>query len=456
MFVQRKYEDLHEYQVKAVGYILRKKKCYLAVDLGLGKTIIVLTAIRELIDSGQIESAYIFAPLRVIQSVWKQEALAWDHTKELTFSTVHGDKETAFEQKADIYLMNFEGLLWLRNKQISSLPGEMLVIDEGSAIKDPTTERFKQIRRLTRNKDYAVVMSATPAPNSLLDLWSQYFVLDHGERLFTSFHKFRHTCFEQADYFGYSWKLRHGMDKLIYKRVGDITLRLDREDYLTLPGRLIIPTYVELPAKARKIYEQMEKEMFAQIDEETSIEAMNPAVVSGKCRQICQGAIYSDDGTASHIHDVKVKALEEIIDESGGAPILCAYSFRSEVPVLMKKWPDAVFINGDTKDVDPIKEAWNRKEIPLLFVQPQSVSHGLNLQMGGNIIVWLGLTWSSETWDQLIGRLDRQGQAELVRVFQIIARDTVNEVMVEVVDKKMKGQGKLLDALNDYRQKRNN
>jgi len=450
-----KRDQMHDYQKRAVGYILDKKKCYLAVDLGLGKTIMVLTAIADLIESGQISSAFIFAPLRVVQTVWRQEAKKWEHTKHLKFSVVHGpNKQQAFDAEADIYLMNYEGLLWMRNNNMSSLRGEMLVIDEGSAIKDPTTNRFKMLRKYSRNKEYAVVMSATPAPNSLLDLWGQYFIIDHGTRLFTSYHKFRHVCFEQTDYFGYSWRIKSGMDKIIHKRIGDITLRLDKKDYLELPGNVVVPMHVTLPPKSRKMYEQLEKEMFMQLDEDTVIDVINAATMSNKCRQICQGAVYDADGSAYHLHEEKISALKEVVEESSGSPILCAYSYRSEVPMLMRAFPDAEFINGDTKDVETLVEQWNKGQIPLLFVQPQSVSHGLNMQTGGNIIVWLGLTWSSEQWSQLIGRLDRQGQTELVRVVQIIASDTVDEVMVEVVNGKLSNQNDLLTALKSYKERK--
>lgn len=446
---------MHNYQNRGVGYIIEKKHCYLAVDLGLGKTIMVLTAITDLIQTGEISSAFIFAPLRVVQTVWKQEAAKWEHTRHLKFSTVHGpDKEQRFNADADIYLMNYEGLLWMRKNNIPQLRGDMLVIDEGSAIKDPTTQRFKMLRRLSRNRKYSVVMSATPAPNSLLDLWAQYFILDHGERLFPSFHKFRHVCFEQADYFGYSWRIKPGMDKTIHKRIGDMTLRLDGADYLELPGHIVVPMKITLPPKARKQYDQLEKEMFLQMDDDNVIEVINAATLSNKCRQVCQGAVYDQDGSAYHIHDEKIKALQEIVEESGGAPILCAYSYRSEVPVLMKAFPDAEFINGDTKNVEELVEQWNDKQIQLLFVQPQSVSHGLNMQTGGNIIVWLGLTWSSEQWTQLIGRLDRQGQTELVRVVQVIAEDTVDEVMVSVVTNKLTNQKELLNALKTYKERK--
>jgi len=446
-------KDMHEYQERGVRYILSKKKCYLAVDLGLGKTITVLTAIVDLIEEGLIESAFIFGPLRVIQSVWKQEAALWEHTQHLTFSTVHGpDKAGAFNRKADVYLMNYDGLLWMKKQNIPALRGEMLVIDEGSAIKDPTTERFKQLRRLSRNRDYTVVMSATPAPNSLLDLWSQYFILDGGTRLFPAYAKYKHTCFEQADYFGYSWKIRPGLEKVIYNRIGDITLRLDSKDYLQLPGHIVVPMYVDLPEKARNQYDHLEKHMFMEMADESFIEVMNAASLSNKCRQMCQGAVYDEDGVPVYVHEEKLKALKEVIDESGGVPILCAYSFRSEVPVFMKHFPDAEFINGDCKNADEIVTMWNRKEIKLLFVHPQSVSHGLNMQTGGNLIVWIGLTWSSEQWSQLIGRLDRQGQTELVRVVQIVARDTVDEAMMSVVNGKLTGQEALLSALRAYRE----
>jgi SNF2 family DNA or RNA helicase len=444
------YKNLHEYQLEGIEYIQSKPKCYLAMDIGLGKTVITLTAINELLKSGEITSVMVIAPLRVVTNVWMQEAKQWEHLQHLTFSLVRGDRQAAIDKKADIYLMNPEGLLWVRDKGIKNLPGDMLVIDEASMFKDSSTQRFKVIKKHLHGYKRTVCLSGTPAPNSLLNLWPAYFILDQGKRLFPTFGKYKHTCFEQADYFGYSWKIKHGMEKLIYQRVGDITLRMDKKAYLELPETVEIDMRFDLPEKARQQYEDLEKDMFLELDE-GNIVAANAVALTSKCRQFTQGVVYDEDGACTIFHKAKIEVLQEIIEESEGDPIMVAYSFRSEVALLKKAFPDAPFINGATGDIDHIIQDWNDRKIPLLFVQPQSISHGLNMQFGGNILVWYAMDYSYERYVQLCGRLERQGQTKSVKIIRIIANNTVDEMIKEALTSKADTQNKFLDALTHYR-----
>ena len=450
-----KRSDLHQYQCEAVDYVKTHQKSFAAVDLGLGKTVIALTVIADLIASGEIKNVFIIAPLRVVYSVWRQEAALWEHTKHLTFSLIHGsNKGEIFKNTtADINIINPEGLLWVRNNKPKRLPGDMLIVDEASAFKDPSTQRFKTLKKYSKAFDRVVLMSGTPAPNSLENLWAPYYLLDSGERLFPSFSKFRNTCFRQTDYMGYTWEVKPGMKQLIYEKVADITLRLDKDDHLDMPDLVVIPTRITLDAKIRKMYDTFEKDMFLAFDDNEVSASMVP-IVSLKCRQLAQGFVYTDDGETIHLHDGKIEALKELLEELDGSPALVAYTFKADAVALATAFPKAPFINGATsatEDEVTIKK-WNAGELPILFAQEQAVSHGLNMQTGGDTVIWYTPTWSSERNEQLNARVFRQGQkSKRVRIFVIMAEDTIDEAVYAAVVEKLGNQKEFLNAIRDYK-----
>ena len=448
-------EDMHQYQVEAVDYIIDTPKAYLALDLGLGKTVIALTAISDLLAAGEIKSVFVIAPLRVVYNVWRQEAAQWEHIRHLTFSIIHGgNKGTTFRNTtADVNLINIEGMLWVRDNKPKKLPGCMLIVDEASMLKSPSTQRFKVLKRYHRQFSRAVMMSGTPAPNSLLNLWAPYYLLDGGDRLFPAFYRYKSACFRQTDWHGYTWEIKPGMKPLIYQKVADITLRLDKYDHLDMPELVVVPTKTSLDEKTRKLYDKLEKEMFLEFEDHEVSATMAP-VIALKCQQLSQGFLYTDEGETVTVHKNKLEALTELLEELDGQPALVPYHFKADFAALHEAFPKASYINGTTttaEDEQTIR-LWNRGEIPLLFAQAQGISHGLNLQKGGSVIIWYSMTWSAEIWDQTIGRVHRQGQkSKSVRIFVLMNEDTIDEVMFSVVNSKLEGQKQFLDALNTYR-----
>ena len=450
-----KRSDLHQYQTDAIDYVKEHKCCFMAIDLGLGKTVIALTAISDLLAAGEIKQAFVIAPLRVVYSVWRQEAANWQHTKHLTFDVAHGAKkgEVLRNSTANVVLMNVEGALWIRDNKPKKLPGCALIVDEASMLKDPSTQRFKTLKKYYRQFERRIMMSGTPAPNSLLNLWAPMYILDGGDRLFPAFYRYKSACFRQTDWQGYNWQIKPGMQNAIYRKVSDITLRLDKYDHLDMPDLVTVPTRVTLDAKTRKMYDQFEKDMFLEWDDKEISASMAP-IVSLKCRQLAQGFVYTDEGETVHLHKAKTEALKELVEELDGQPALVAYGFKADADALSQAFPEAKFINGSTATVDDARTitAWNRGEVPILFAQEQAVSHGLNLQAGGSVVVWYTPTWSAERYDQLNARVFRQGQkSKTVRIFIIVAENTIDEVVMSAVNNKLAGQKELLDALNTYR-----
>jgi len=490
----------HNYQLKAMNFLIRNPIAALFLSMGLGKTAIVLSVIQRLQERGKIGPVLILAPLRVIYSVWRQEAKKWDHTKNLRFSILHGpDKNSVLfgdngkKGGADIYLINYDGIKWLVNallrekeraeegyktgKKLAKLqditragqqkwrpPFNMLVADESSALKAHDTERFRLLKKLLPLFKRRVLLTGTPAPNNLMNLWSQFFILDEGKRLDPSFYRFRNRYFQKADYFGYRYRLRKGAANKIYSRVNEITLRLSSEnnDYLYAPEIIYNQVSSKLPADvAREIYQPLERDFFLQFDNDigrdsATVSVANSAVLSLKLRQVIQGGLYTENGLR-FIHDTKIKILEEIVEQSQGQPILVAYQFLFEVEKLKEVFgQDLPVIGGMTSGAKAAKivDKWNQGKLPLLVAHPGSLSHGVNLQAGGNTIVWLAPTWSFENYSQFNARLHRQGQRHPVIVHHLITQRTVDEAVFTALQQKERQQDALLAALEKYRREK--
>lgn len=462
----RTRKDLRKYQARAALRIVQRRKLGLFVDMSLGKTAITLTAIKNLMDLGKLPNgAWVIAPLSVTKDTWQEEAKLWSHLKDLSFVLVEGREKKRTEllqQKADIHIISYTLLPWLGNiinnklKRRKPWYPDLVVLDESEHVKGRGAW-FKALRnRILKWVPYRIIQTGTPAAHSLFDLWSQIYVLDEGRRLGTAFDRFRSRFFVQDDYQGYAYVPRPGAERRIYDLLRDIVIRLDGDDWLELPSVIKDPVYVDLPARAMALYRKHEREMFIKLDNLKEVEAANAAVLSGQCWQLANGAIYDDPEERTswaEIHTAKLTALDEMLEQAVGNPVLVGYWFRHDRERLMAKYPKATFMNKN--NITEVKARWNAGKIPLLFMNPQSVSHGLNMQFGGHIVIWFSQIWSGGRHDQLIARLRRPDQrAPHIISRYITARGTVDEVIQESRNNRLRGQAQLLNALRAYRKRK--
>ena len=439
----------YPYQAAAEKWILEHKKCGLFLEMGLGKTVVTLTAIKRLIEDFAVIRVLVVAPLRVAATVWAEEAWKWDHLHGLRFSKVLGsreEREAALQQDADVYVINRENVSWLVEHQAKTKrwPFDMIVLDELSSFKSPKAERFKALRRTLPAVRRVVGLTGTPAPNGLIDLWSQIYLLDKGERLGRTIGAYRQQYFVPGHTNGmvvYNWVPRNGAPAEIYGKVGDICMSMTAEDYLQMPDRIDITVPVALPESARKAYETMERDLVLPMQDK-AITAQNAAVLAGKLLQLSNGAIYTEDREYIEVHSAKLDALEDLIEAANGEPVLVYYAFQHDKDRIMKRFPKAKNLFS-SRDVD----AWNRGEIEILLAHPSSAGHGLNLQQGGHIMVWYGLTWSLEQYQQANARLYRQGQQKPVTIYHMVTTGTVDEDVLKVLTGKAARQDALIDAI---------
>lgn len=433
------FKDLHSYQNKAVDFILNKKKCALFLDMGLGKTVITLTAIAKLLNEFSISKILIIAPLRVVNNVWHNEIQKWEHLKFITYSIVTGNEKErleALKKNADIYLINRENVQWLYNHCIT---WDMIVLDESSSFKNSSTKRFKALKKF--KYDYIVELTGTPSPNGLLDLWAQIYLVDKGERLGKTMYIYKERYFF-CDYSGFNYSPIY--PPTIFNAISDITLSMKAEDYVQLPDKIEITTKVKLTYFNLKTYNEIRKEFIANIGNK-EITVSNAAVLSNKLLQFCNGAIYDENKNIIEIHDAKLDALEDLIEDNPDENILVAYNYNSDLTRLQKRFKDAVVMDKEGRNVD----LWNKGEIKLLLCHPASSGKGLNLQHGGHIIIWFGLTWNLEDYLQFNARLHRIGQSKPVIINHIIAENCIDEIIMKVLSNKDRNQNTLLDALKN-------
>lgn len=438
--------DLHPYQNRAVDFILQNPKCALWLDMGMGKTASVLTAIADLFDQFEIARVLVIAPKRVALKTWPAEAIQWAHTEHLTLSNIKGSpkqREQVLADPSQIHVINRELVPWLCETLGDDWPYDMVVIDEASSFKSAKSTRFKALRKRVPQIDRMVQMTGTPAGNGLLDLWSQIYLLDQGDRLGKSQHLYKLRYFE-SDFSGFKWTPREGSEEKIHAKLDDICLTMAADDYLSLPECLEEVVPVELPTSARKQYRELEREFLLSLDSGEDVAVFSAAALTNKLLQFANGAIYTDeDRNWRAVHDAKLHALAELIEAANGQPVLVAYNYRTDLERLQTHLPDAVLLGDDPNTID----AWNLGQIPILLAHPASAGHGLNLQAGGDICIWFGLNWSLELQQQFNKRLHRQGQTRPVSIYYLAVENTVDQSVIDAWSLKDRTQRALLDAL---------
>lgn len=438
----------HGYQVKATERILHQKKVGLFLDMGLGKTVITLTAIKELIEDFAVWKVLVIAPKRVAEDTWSREHEKWDHLSELRISKVLGSpaqRTKALKTDADVYVIGRDNVKWLVELFGKSWPFDMVVIDELSSFKNPSAQRFRALKKVVPLSDRVVGLTGTPSPNGLMDLWAEIYLLDRGERLGRTISEYRERYFRAGarnGYIVYRWEPYSYSQKEIERKISDICMSMSAEDYLELPERIDNEIRIRLSDKEQKLYDQMESDQLLRIEDEAVV-ALNAAAVMNKLLQMSNGCVYADGGDVVRIHERKLEALEEIIDTTG-EPVLVFYSFKHDLEAIRKRIPEA----GELKSSEDIAR-WNRGETRVLLCHPASVGYGLNLQDGGHVIVWYGLTWSLELYQQANARLFRQGQQKAVIIHHLITDGTVDEQVMKALKAKDTSQSALLEALKE-------
>lgn len=452
----------HKYQEYAIQKVIDTPACGLLLDMGLGKTIITLTAIEELMNNYlEISRVLVIAPLRVARMTWAQEIEQWQHTRHLTISRILGtpaERIQALKAEADIYIINRENVVWLVDKV--GTPDlwkfDMIVIDELSSFKSHQAKRFRALRKVRPLVKRIVGLTGTPTPNGLIDLWPQMYLLDRGKRLGKTITSYRREYFVPGDRNWqtgviFNYKLIPGADKRIYEAISDVCVSMKAKDYLDVPDLIEIPVDVEMSTADYKKYLKFERDLLLPITEEEEITAMTAGVLSNKLLQMANGAIYDEHKKVHLIHDEKIKALEELVEAANGRPVIVYYNYKHDLARIQTVYPEAQGL--ETED-DTI--AWNQGKIPILCLHPASAGHGLNLQAGGNTIIWFGLNWSLELYQQANARLHRQGQTSKVSCYLIVTKNTIDEDVINVLKGKDKSQEALLSAvrarIEDYKE----
>lgn len=452
----------HDYQAYAIDKIKENKRYGLFLDMGLGKTVSTLTAINDLMyDELEINKVLVIAPKRVAEDTWVREVKKWEHLNHLTVSRVLGNEKTrrsALMKDADIYVTNRENVKWLVDlyKKRSSWPFDMIVVDELSSFKSSSSQRFKALKKVAPLSPRFVGLTGTPAPNGLLDLWSQIYLIDFGERLERTFTQYRSKYFYKNDY-SFVYKPFEKTEEKVFGLIDDVCISMKSEDHINLPDRVDSIKEVELTEKEWDVYKEMEKNLILNFIEDEMLKfgaesdserpevdveqiiARNSAVLSQKLIQLSNGTVYNEDGDAKDIHDKKLLMLDEVIEEANGSPVLVFYNFKHDKKRIMERYKNAVSI-----DEDNAIARWNNGDIPILLAHPASAGHGLNLQDGGHTIAWFGITWSLELYQQANARLHRQGQEHTTVIHHIITKGTIEEKKVLPT---LQGKEQLQDAL---------
>lgn len=437
----------HEYQSYATEFILSHPISAVFLEMGLGKSVITLSAIFDLcLDSFLVCKVLVIAPLRVARDTWPAEIKKWDHLKGLSYLVVVGtEKERidALKKQSTVYIINRENVDWLVNKSGIPFDFDMVVIDELSSFKSYGAKRFKSLLKVRPSVKRIVGLTGTPSSNGLMDLWAEFRILDLGKRLGRYISHYRNTYFKpdkRNAQIIFSYKPLPGAEDEIYKQISDITISMKSTDYLTMPEYVSNEVFVTLSEKEWKVYSDFKEDMVANLGDE-EIDAVNAAVLSGKLLQMANGAVY-DSGNKSHvIHNKKLDALEDLIEGANGKPVLVAYWYKHDLERIKERFP--VRQIQSSKDI----EDWNDGKIPIAVIHPASAGHGLNLQSGGSTLIWFGLTWSLELYQQTNARLYRQGQRDTVIVHHIITKNTIDEDVLLALTKKEKTQDALIDAV---------
>ena len=459
-----------EHQKISQAFLQKNNRCALFLDMGLGKTVVTLSVAKQLIwDDFAVQKGLVIAPIRVAEDTWSREAAKWDHLQGLRVSKVLGTAKQrikALNTPADLYVINRENVTWLVEYLGMKWDFDLVIIDELSSFKSNDAKRFKALRKVIGRAKYVWGLTGTPAPNGYIDLWPQIYLIDGGQRLGKTLTAFRNQYFRPGRGKGhvvYEWLLRPGGKEGIDAALADLCLSMSKEDWLTLPDIIFNDVVVRMDKQSQKLYDQFEKEKVLPLLDgvvtddvegaDSFVIGAQAAVVRNKLLQMANGAVYEEDGSVLYIHDAKLDALAEIVEANPGQPLLVFYSFRHDLERIKKRFADAVVLNeGDTQDTIT---RWNKGQVPMLLCHPASAGHGLNLQEGGHIAVWFGLTWSLELYQQANARLYRQGQEHSVIVHRIICDGSEDRRVAEALEAKDTSQRSLLDALKAYlREKR--
>ena len=438
----------HEYQQYATDFIIKNPTAAVFLEMGLGKSVIALTAILELcLERFEISRVLVIAPLRVARDTWPAEIQKWDHLKNLTYSVAVGtanERRAALRQKTFVHIINRENVQWLIEDSGIPWQYDMVVIDELSSFKSHQSKRFKSLMKARPGVRRMVGLTGTPSSNGLMDLWSEFRVLDMGKRLGRFITHYREQFFEPDRRNGmqvFSYRPRAGAEREIYRRIGDITISMRSADYLKMPECVMNTVPVKLDSTEYEVYEEMESKMVTELDG-VEIDAVNAAALTGKLCQLANGAIYTPDGNTVFFHERKLDALEELIEGANGKPVLVAYWYKHDLARIQERFK--VRELKSSKDITD----WNAGKIPVAVIHPASAGHGLNLQAGGSTLIWFGLTWSLELYQQTNARLWRQGQqAETVVIHHIITRGTVDEDVMQSLSEKDRSQAALMRAV---------
>lgn len=443
----------HSYQEYAKDFIDQNPMSCLLLDMGLGKTAITLTALGDLLfDSFEAHKILVIAPLRVARDTWPDELGKWEHLSDLRFSVVVGtetERKAALRAKADIYIINRENVGWLIEQSGIPFSFDTLVIDELSSFKNHQTKRFRSLMKVRPKVKRVIGLTGTPSSNGLMDLWAEYRLLDMGQRLGRFIGQYRSTYFTPDKRNGqviFSYKPLPFAEKEIYTKIADITISMKSTDHLIMPELVAAQYPIKLSDKERERYDELRQDLVLKLAG-GDVTAANAAALSGKLCQMANGAVYGDDGSVHHIHDRKLDALEDLIEAANGKPVLVAYWFKHDLERIATRLKH-LHIPFSKMDTSESITRWNNGELPVALIHPASAGHGLNLQTGGSTIIWFGLTWSLELYQQTNARLWRQGQtSETVVLHHIIAKDTIDERVMKALSDKDRTQTALIDAV---------
>ena len=487
-----KYQP-HDYQKYATDFILSHPVAAILLQMGLGKSVITLTAMKELFDRGEISRTLVIAPLRVARDTWPEEIRKWDHLQGLTYSVAVGsveERRAALRRNVRIHIINRENIAWMMETGLQS-GYDMIVVDELSSFKSWQSKRFKALLRLRPSVQRIVGLTGTPTGNGLMDLFAEYRVLDLGERLGRFIGRYREAYFQpdkRNAYQVFSWKPRPGAEEEIYRKISDITVSMKSVDFLKMPSCLMNEVKVRMDAKERQQYETLKEDLFLQVPRGPAvtsgpkgrfgrsidgwiggtvpagppksrhepmgtvpvgaggsllIDAKNAAALCGKLTQLANGACYTEDSAVAHIHDRKLDALEDLIESANGPPVLIAYWYQHDLQRIRVRFPETRPLKTSQDIAD-----WNAGKIPVAAIHPASAGHGLNLQQGGSTLIWFGLTWSLELYQQTNARLWRQGQkSETVTINHIVTEGTIDEQILEALGRKDRTQESLIAAV---------
>ena len=444
----------YDHQARGIGWIIEKPACALFWGMGTGKTVTTLTAVdtilHDLMEDGPV---LVIAPKRVAENTWGKETEKWEHLRHLRICKIMGNAKQRVEAVhsifegpfADLYVINRENVPWLVDILQNRWPFPIVVIDELSSFKSAQAKRWKALRRVRGRIRRLIGLTGTPRPNGLEDLWPEIYLLDQGQRLGRTLGAFR-TAFlipeKMNGHIVYSYRPKEGAEEDIYNRLGDLCMSIRKEDVLSLPGQIYEDIELTAPPALLKKYKAFERDKVMEcLDEEGEIVAGSAATLTNKLLQFANGAIYDQDGQTHILHDIKLDALEELLEEAGGDPVLVLYNYKHDAERIRER------VQCRALDTSEDIDAWNRGEIPVALAHPASIGHGLNLQDGGHIIVWYGLTWSLELYQQANERLNRPGQKNVCRIYHLTLKGTHDERVLTALKNKEKGQDAAIEAL---------